>query len=439
MVVIYVLKLFIFLLRTFTSNSATALPGLILERFFPRIVKRIFNQFNKVILITGTNGKTTTTHMICYLLQQNGIKTITNPSGSNLIRGIISAIVDRMDIFGRVDAQVGVFEMEEGSIRKIIKFISPDIIVVTNIFRDQLDAYGEIDKTYKYIKEAVEGSNDPILILNGDDFRVADLKHYTRNTIIEIQVDHQYISQIKLEKNPFVEKTSNNTLNEGRLEKFLIKNVKVGRDLSVTFDLCGDVTNFLDNRIKVPGLHNAINAALAILTVRETLSFPNMNLNLEDFNPVFGRGEIIELKDKKNGINKNFQILLAKNPAGMNLNLHLLTHCPLQDAAVLILLNDKIADGRDVSWIWDVDFRLLKRFDPSDIYISGMRRWDLAVRLKYEGFTVKAENIFDNIEKALVQIRASKIYVLPTYTAMLEFRHAISKFTQVKAMWRSNG
>lgn len=426
-------------MRNFTSNSATALPGLILERFFPGIVKRIFNRFDKIILVTGTNGKTTTTHTICYLLQQNGLKTITNPSGSNLIRGIISAIIDRMDILGRVDAQIGVFEMEEGSIRKITKFLSsPDIIVVTNIFRDQLDAYGEIDKTYKYIKEAVEGSKDPILILNGDDFRVADLKNYTRNKIIEVQVDPQYISQIKLEKNPFPDRHSSNTEHVGQSEKFIIKNVKIAQDLSVTFDLYGDVKNFLGNHIKVPGLHNAINAALAILTVREILSSSNINLNLEGFNAVFGRGEIIELKDQKNDINKTFQILLAKNPAGMNLNLHLLANCPLQDAAVLILLNDKIADGRDVSWIWDVDFRLLKIFDPSCIYIGGTRRWDMAVRLKYEGLKVKPENIFDDLEKAFFQIRVSKIYVLPTYTAMLEFRHNISKFTKIKAMWKSN-
>lgn len=443
MLVINAIKVLIFLLRKFTKNSATALPGLIIENYFPQTLKKLFSGFEKVILITGTNGKTTTTQMICHLLEKNHLTFVTNKSGSNLIRGIASSILDSTDFWGKQKSKIGVFEVEEGSMRKIVKYVKPHIIVVTNIFRDQLDAYGEIDKTFRYIKESVKDSNNPILILNKNDARVSSLKKESTNRIIEVEVSKPYLSQIKIEKFE-----DNNDQFDKNTENYLIKNIRINQDLSSTFDIEGRKDCFHCNLIKVPGLHNVINSAYAILATKQLFGDSLVNLDLSSFEPSFGRGEVIKVK-KYQGKFIEFQILLAKNPASMNLNLHLLENV-LRREAVLILLNDNIADGKDVSWIWDVDFCLLKELNFNNVYVSGTRKYDIALRLKYEGLMLKPKysdatnqkgfmEVHDNISesvKNLINSDHEKVFVLPNYTAMLEFRNELRKYTRVNYMWK---
>jgi UDP-N-acetylmuramyl tripeptide synthase len=452
MVITNLLKIFVWLLRRFTSNSATALPGVLLEDYFPRTLRKMLSGFDKTILITGTNGKTTTTQMICHLLEQNGIDFVTNKSGSNLLRGIAASVLDQSNFWGKPKSNLGIFEIEEGSFRRLVKFMKPNIVIVTNIFRDQLDAYGEIDKTYRYIREAIENSNNPILILNGNDERVKSLEITTKNKVVEIKLAAEYLDQIKFESAAFASQLTKN--NEPNPNAYTVKNIKITDDLASTFDIEGLKSNFLNNKTKVPGLHNAINAACAVLAIRELIEDKSLNLDLSEFQPVFGRGEIIKVKSKKlkvkneegshselaseSGhvfVDKEFQILLAKNPAGMNLNLHLLENVKNPEA-VLILLNDKIADGKDVSWIWDVDFSLLKKLGFKKIYLAGSRKWDLAIRMKYEDINV--EKVFPTIADAVQVLNNSnheKIFVLPTYTAMLELRKQLRKYGDVKQMW----
>jgi len=437
------LKLLVFLLRKFTKNSATALPGVLLEDYFPNTLKKMLSVFEKVILVTGTNGKTTTTQMICHLLEKNNISYVTNKSGSNLLRGIASSLLDTTDFWGKPKSKLAIFEVEEGSMRRLVKFVKPQIIVVTNIFRDQLDAYGEIDKTYRYIQEAVKNSNNPVLILNGNDARVSSLKKESTNNIIEIEIAEEYLSQIKIENIEEIDK-----LIDKKIESYLIKNIRINEDLCSTFDIEGRKGNFYKNILKVPGLHNAINAACAILATKQLFNDKSLSLDLSKFEPAFGRGEIIKVKKSAGEKVIDFQILLAKNPAGMNLNLHLLKNVKNREA-VLILLNDNTADGKDVSWIWDVDFSLLKNLNFQNIYVSGIRKYDIALRLKYEGLKFKSkisaakseegevtvfESVSDSVE-SLVKSNYEKVFVLPTYTAMLELRREIGKYTKVKEMW----
>lgn len=391
MVITNLLKILVFFLRTFTKSSATAIPGVLLEDYFPRTLKKMFSGFEKVILVTGTNGKTTTTQMICHLLERNGETFVTNRSGSNLLRGIAASILDNTDFWGRPKSKLAVFEIEEGSMRRLTTFVKPEIVIVTNIFRDQLDAYGEIDKTYRYIREAIQKFGNPTLILNGNDPRVSRLTTETNGKVLEIKVASEYLNQIKIEDSG-TSSTSPNSIDPAKVDSYLVKNIQIKNDLSSSFDVEGLKGNFYKNSLKVPGLHNTINAGAAILAVRTLFESKSPKLDLSGFEPVFGRGEVIKVKGEKlnvksvipesaaeqrmSGIQESegldsrlrgndksreveFQILLAKNPAGMNLNLHLLEHVENRDA-ILILLNDKIADGRDVSWIWDTDFSLLK-------------------------------------------------------------------------------
>ena len=457
--IISFLKLVIFFLRNITGSSGTALPGLWLEKYFPKTAKKLLSNFDKVILVTGTNGKTTTTQMICHLLEKNNIEYVTNKSGSNLVRGILSASLEESSIFSlqsSVKRKVAVFEVEEGSMPRLTKLMKADFIVVTNIFRDQLDAYGEIDKTMKYIREAIENSENPVLVLNGDEERVAGLSVSSINKKLIIRLDEKYLEQIKLEKSS-IYKLQSSIENTSQV---LIDKVQINEDLSSSFEYSSNAKRF-NGSTKVPGLHNVINAVYAQVLMREVFG-EEVDLDLSEFEPAFGRGEIISVViPAKAGIQRgseqslrhrldsplqgndtiDFQILLAKNPAGLNLNFHLLENVKNREA-VLLILNDKVADGKDVSWIWDADFSILKKIGFKNVFIAGTRRFDMALRYSYQSsvISLQSENfeIFDSISdavKELVDSDLEKVFVLPTYTAMREFRDELSKYTEVKKMY----
>jgi UDP-N-acetylmuramyl tripeptide synthase len=449
--IINFLKLIVSFLRTFTGNSGTALPGLWLEKYFPQTAVNLLNQFEKVILITGTNGKTTTTQMICFLLRQNGIKYISNKSGSNLVRGVLSSVIDEVGFRGRIPKGVyAVFEVEEGSMPKLTKMLKPDVVVVTNVFRDQLDAYGEIDKTLDYICQGIKNANNPVLILNADDERVASLASDSENKKYVISINKKYLELIKLEsKNEF---DLDNILN---LKQVFIDSIEVDDDLHYHYNYIFDSHHY-KNEILAPGIHNVLNSVYAQISIIELLG-EKAYLNLKSYPPAFGRGEVISVQQSKKTEPQNFQLLLAKNPAGLNLNFHLLENVKNREA-VLLLLNDNTADGKDISWIWDADFSILKNLDFENIYISGTRAFDMALRYLYEFEGIKyninkvnkykydLENdlgkkihIYNKISFAIKDIMVSdaeQIYVLPTYTAMRELRDELAKYTKVRKMWK---
>jgi UDP-N-acetylmuramyl tripeptide synthase len=443
MFILPILKLLTFFLRTFTGNSATALPGLVLERYFPRTLKKILNQFDNVVLITGTNGKTTTSRILCHLLENNKIDFITNSSGSNLIRGIASVVVQNSNFLGKARSKTAIFEVEEATLPKLVKYLRPNIIVVTNIFRDQLDAYGEIDKTYNYIKSAVLDSDNPVLVLNKDDDRVRTLASLTTNTVDFISLDEKYLEQIKFE-------TSNESYNQplkstSDTNEIRIENIRVNGDLANIFDIVINQKIIQSLKLRVPGVHSTFNAAAVISIFKEVLQkdfkeiFSSFNVKLDEFEPAFGRGEVITINNSNN--DSSFQIFLVKNPAGMNLNFHLLENLQKDErVALLLILNDNIADGRDVSWIWDCDFGLLKKLKFKNIFISGSRRFDMGLRVKYEGIGLGTKGkIFENSAEAikeLLDLGFEKIFVMPTYTAMLDFRAQLGKKTDIRKMWK---
>ncbi len=432
------LKILTFGLRTFTRNSATALPGLIMERYFSKTLRRLCNSFEHVIFITGTNGKTTTTRLLCHLLEESGIEYVTNPSGSNMLRGIASVLVEKANILGKIPEKYAIFEVEEATAPKLAEFLKPDCIVVTNLFRDQLDAYGEIDTTQRYLLQTIERSNNPHLILNGDDYRVSMLTNASEGHVDYIKYAQEYLLYIKFEIPHDPERGYlQPVLKEGENAKVhTIKNIRVNNDLENTFDLSeGDKHVFQDIRMKVPGMFSTFNAAAALLAYQSAVVNAASQLDsavlkhVETFKPVFGRGEVIKYGKTR------FQILLVKNPAGMNLNLHLLTPAP-QKEAILFILNDKIADGRDVSWIWDCEFNVLKQLDFENVFCAGDRRWDMTLRVSYEGMSVrKTFESLDEAVKAIEYLGFEKVYVLATYTAMRNFRDTMSELTHVTKMW----
>jgi lipid II isoglutaminyl synthase (glutamine-hydrolysing) len=418
-----------------------------MEKYLPSRLKKFLGQFDKVIFITGTNGKTTTSRAVIHLLKSNNISYISNSSGSNLIRGIISELIDKANLLGKINAGVAVFEVEEATMPKLVTYVKPDVIIVTNIFRDQLDAYGEIDKTYQYIIEAIKLSDNPKLVLNKNDQRVESMAGLTTNEVFFISFDPKYLDLIKLENRD--SQTEVEDKEDSIQNIYQISGIRIDDNLTSIFDVINihsDKTILHNYSVKIPGYHNTYNAVAALLSLTalfdSTLEESSLNLNLDDFIPVFGRGEIITFK------NTSFQILLGKNPAGLNLNLKLLESVKNREA-LLLMLNDNTADGKDVSWIWDCDFSILKKLGFKNIFFAGSRRYDMALRVKYEGIEIcdckdketcdcEKKNIFESSSIAIEKLSEKgfeKVFTLPTYTAMLDLRKELGKRTAVKKMY----
>lgn len=421
--IVALIKLLTFFLRRFTSYSATALPGLLIEKYFPATASKLFSQLDQVVVVTGTNGKTTTVHMISELLRQNGMPFITNRSGSNMTRGLLSTLVDQSNWRGVISTKLAVLEVEEATLPRLVKHLKPQTIVVTNIYRDQLDAYGEIDKTFEYLATAIKESNNSNLVLNGDDERVLKLSEFSKGKKSLISFEESYLRLIKSEnRSPVLRKEDSHIITGIRTD---------GDSLSNTFEI-RQGKNTLSVFEPIPGAFNCFSATAALLAFASIvgrdlfLLSSKYDIDFGKLRPAFGRGEILEHGDTR------YQIFLGKNPAGLSLNLHLLAQAKAGEA-ILLILNDNTADGRDVSWIWDVDLSALKSIlsgsegpQKTKIFVAGTRGLDMALRLKYEG--IREVRIFKDIGEAIREIgreKFEKVYVLPTYTAMLDFRKAL--------------
>jgi len=382
-------KLVAQLSQTFGLGAGGTWPGEIALRISPNILSILSSQLKKgVILIAGTNGKTTTAKMIQIILEQNGFTVVHNASGANLDNGIVSALIQKLD------ADWGVFEVDENSLPAVARAIRPKIVVLLNLFRDQLDRYGEVDVIAEKWEKALR-QRKATIIANADDPLVAHLGINAKAKFFGIEDKSKFL--------PKMEHATDSTfcLNCG---------ARLTYD-GIYFSHLGiwRCTKCAERRPRpgiskgtspLPGLYNLYNT-LAALGVAEIL---HLKANLVNFHPAFGRQEEIG----------NIKIFLSKNPAGFNQSLR--TVLALGAKNLLLVLNDRIPDGRDVSWIWDVDFEMIPK--GVSVRVSGDRVYDLAIRLKYAG--IKA-TIFENLEKAL----EGPLFVLPTYSAMLEVRQIL--------------
>ncbi len=416
MLLIYVLRLFVLFLRKFKITSSTAFPGLLIERYFSSLVPFLLNKLQNIIVVTGTNGKTTVANCINFLLENEGKKCFINASGSNMLRGILSHIIINLGNKLNLNHDYAILELEEATFPRLVKYIKPKVVVVTNIFRDQLDAYGEIDKTFAYIKEGLKNSDNPILILNASDQRLVHLYKYSNN-VISIFVSEEVKKYLFLEK--YNEKFE---LPDFQPDVF-IQNIEQ-RDIDNTLIKFHYENQNYSLETNILGLHNAINLIFAWLLVVNVLSLKNSEKvrlldMLKDFKPAFGRSEKLNIS----GI--EFILMLVKNPAGMNMNLYSLSNIMSKNDAILFILNDNIADGRDVSWIWDCDLTMLSHFPNDVILVSGIRKDDMALRISYEVMdkTIKVFDDYQQIFDHVIQMKYKRVFVLPTYTAMRSIRN----------------
>jgi len=435
-------KTLIWLIKTTGQGAGTSLPGKIALKICPEVLKNLAKQTKKEILtVTGTNGKTTTSGFIAGILKADGRNIVHNRHGANMLTGITTAVIDESNFIGKIHADNCLFEIDEAYLVKAVDEFSPDVVLVTNLFRDQLDRYGELNTTAKKINQAIEKTalnKIPKIILNADDPIVASLgEKFCENKL------YYGFEEIKLVNQDEKITSPQETTNCFCGRKFKYDKVFYGH-LGYFFCECGNkrpspqitakavidvnssfITVNVPGReefsvkINMPGLYNSYNALAAIsMGIATGISSEKIVKGLENYSTVFGRAEKIKFKGKE------VLIQLIKNPIGATEVLR--TVKDDDNGRLLVIINDNYADGRDVSWLWDANFELLKNH-KKPVYVSGVRASDMAVRLKYAG--IPAENIIiceeikPAIETALKNTEESeKLYILPTYTALLEMQ-----------------
>lgn len=420
-------------------------PGKIALKLDNNILKTVSKGY-KVILVTGTNGKTTTTSMIYNILKENGFDVITNNTGANLYPGIVACFISNFSFFKRKKNAYAVIEVDEANVKFITEHITPEIITVTNLFRDQLDRYGEVYTTLVKILEGVEKVPESKLVLNGDESLLGKLNvknpciYYGFNVPIhednslDLNADAKFC---KFCKAPY----SYNFVTYNHLGDFYCpecgyKRAELSYGVNEVYELTPTSSsvriNNTDVLISQSGAYNIYNGLCAYSIAKELgVDDSVITSSLQNQNSSFGRQEQIKIDDKE------VQIILVKNPAGYNQALDTLS-LNQDEFSALFMLNDNYADGRDVSWIWDVNFEKISSLNIHDIFVSGMRMYDMAVRLKVAGLDTEKFILEEDYEKLTEKLKASssnKIYILATYTAMINYRKHLHSKGYINKLW----
>ncbi len=400
-------------------GGGSALPGLVVERIDPNFIKHTLASLPLgVVVISGTNGKTTTTKMVVELLESQGLKVFTNRTGSNFTRGVAAALLGDVNIKGELDADIAVLELDEAHAVHFVDQIPPKYSLILNVMRDQLDRFGEIDHTANMLRHIANATTDTV-VLNREDTLIAGIaKSLNHQKVHFFGLDDNLLSTFPSDNN--LHSKSKKSKTNIKADVILFKSSKN----YATFTIDG---KNIRTKLKLTGVYNVFNAAAALALVRAIVG-PQINQTklinaLSQVTPAFGRGETIIVN------NQPLDLVLVKNPSGFRLGLQ--SFDP-SGYATMIAINDNYADGRDMSWLWDVDFTSLQ----SVAEVSGIRAYDMALRLQYDEVTVKSVQV--NLKKALKHFidtnnnQPKRIYC--TYTAMLSIRRDLSKIAKVEVI-----
>ncbi|KMZ53448.1 MurT ligase domain-containing protein [Dorea sp. D27] len=410
--------------------------GKIALRICPSVLKELSGQVRKgVFIVCGTNGKTTTNNMLCAALEAEGNKVVCNHTGSNMLNGVVAAFVLGAGNSGRLDADYACIEVDEASTRRVVPHFKPDYMVLTNLFRDQLDRYGEIDITMNILKEVMGSAPEMTVIVNGDDALSAFLAMESGNRYITYGISEQVVDD-----------NGSQEIREGRFCK------RCGAPLAYKFyhySQLGDYActecdfrrpdiQFDASEVEVgdrlafkvegrsiaadyKGFYNVYNILAAYTAGRTAgLELAHFNEMLEKFNPENGRMEKFQIGGT--GVILN----LAKNPAGFNQNISAV----MQDTSrkdIIIVINDNAQDGTDVSWLWDVDFDRFKEDDVDSVTVSGIRCHDMGLRLKYTDIPNTIQADVENAICERLENGCGNLYVLVNYTALFSTRNVLKR------------
>ena len=446
-----------------TGRPGSSLPGRAALKIDPHIIAPLAAQVRRGIIVTcGTNGKTTTNNLLCSVLEAQGFCVVSNRLGANMMEGVAAALATAANPLGHLNADYACLEIDEASSAHVLHYLQPDYMILTNLFRDQLDRYGEIDLTMKALEKAIRLAPSMTLVINGDDPLTAFLSKKSGHRIVSFGVSER-VGENAQERVPEKRSSENDSQAESSENDSLTGSsgeVREGRFCencgaplqydfyhfsqlgiyrcpscgfqrpSINYDAYGvrlspelsfDIkeSGAAPVRISAPltGFYNVYNI-LAVYSVLREMNLPVDTLGkvLHDFKPQFGRGEVFHVGEQAH---QKVLLNLAKNPAGFNQNISAM----LQDRSpkdLIIVINDNAQDGRDVSWLWDVDFDRLADDTIRSITVSGLRALDMQLRLKYVEI---ASDVAPTVEAAIDRYLAAgcdNLYVLVNYTALYE-------------------
>lgn len=399
-------------------GGGSALPGLVVEKLDKDFLSNTLSQLPLgVVVISGTNGKTTTTKMVTELLKSQGLNVFTNPTGSNFKRGVISALLDAVDKKGNLNADIAILELDEAHAVHFVHEVQPTYSLLLNVMRDQLDRFGEIDKTTELLnviakstkKGVVLNREDPHVMNIGKNLQGVDINYFG----LEPDLRHHFPSDDEM---------------RGEVKK---STISVGADVIVKEFSSGQATFSLGKKsvttkLNITGIYNVLNAAAALSLVRQIVGKDIDEVKLIDalasVKPAFGRGEKMIVHGQE------LELVLVKNPSGFRLGLK--SFSP-KNIATMIAINDNYADGRDMSWLWDVEFDSLR--EGGVRMVSGVRAYDMALRLRYD--EVKYDYVDTDLKKALDTFvnetgRPKRIFC--SYTAMLTLRKELQNYADLE-------
>ncbi len=412
------------LISLFSLGAGSTWPGHVVLAINKEFLAEILGQNKqlKKVIIAGTNGKTTTSTLLKFILEKEQHKVFQNEEGANLLNGIASSLIKSSSLTGKIDKNVAIFEVDENSLPMVLKEIRPEAIVILNLFRDQLDRYGEVDLIAKKWQESLRNlSKGTEVFLNADDPQIAYLGKDLKTTVAYFGLDDKYLTSKEIPHDVDSaycpncgKKLSYKGISYSHLGDYFCQNCAFERPKIST------------NKFKSPllGVYNFYNVHAASLVASRLFSISEDKIKkfLPSFKAAFGRQEEIIYKSRR------VFLILSKNPTGFNQSISvMLRKLESKKDSLFLVLNDRIPDGRDVSWIWDVDFEKLPK--AKQIFITGDRAYDMALRFKYAG--IPDFKVFENLNKAIeVAIDGlssnETLYIMPTYSGMLEVRKILS-------------
>lgn len=403
-------------------GGGSALPGLFIETIDPDFTKRTLDQLPEgVVIISGTNGKTTTTKMTVELLESQGLNVFTNRTGSNFTRGVAAALLAEVDNNGKLDADIAVLELDEAHAVHFIKTIPPRYSLLLNVMRDQLDRFGEIDATAKLLTKIAVSTTDTV-VLNREDPRIVGIA----SSLGTQKISYFGLSSKLLTLFPNDDDMHGQpaTLKHSTLPAEVV--LSELNDDNAQFTIGNhDVTTTLE----LKGVYNVYNAAAALALARvivgDDLNETKLIDTLAQVTPAFGRGETLTVDGQP------LELVLVKNPSGFRLSLSSFKPAGYQ---TMIAINDNYADGRDMSWLWDVDFESLRLDGVSTV--SGLRAYDMALRLQYDEVDpVHVDtDLAASLQHFITSSGGSPKRIFCTYTAMLALRRELAKITNVETI-----
>jgi UDP-N-acetylmuramyl tripeptide synthase len=436
-----------------SGRGGTSLPGKVLIRLEPRAIAELSSRLPEgSVVVSATNGKTTTAAMIAAILERAGIRLVHNRAGANMAGGVASALLAAARESNRIDGELGLFEVDEFWLDRIVPELSPRAVLLGNLFRDQLDRYGELDTIADRWAAAIAALDPGAgVVLNADDPLIADLgrlvpnatyfgvedptvalpemqhaadSKHCRNCGAAYSYDAIYLGHLGVYHCPGCGQRRPETAVAA--EQITLEGTR-----SSSFRLRAPA-RAATVRLPLPGLYNVYNAlAAAALCLELGVGFETVVDGLQSVTAAFGRAETVSVGSVE------LSILLVKNPAGANEILRTLALEP-GPLDLLAILNDRTADGRDVSWVWDADFELLAG-RVRRVTCSGTRAAELALRLKYAGIPEQllhvAPELEDAVDQAVADAPTGRLFALPTYTALLELHELLASRGHVLNYW----